>query len=200
MKVISKVEAGEWCRSHGIPLGERDLPALWTIPDASNFPIPRDAGERVALAKEQVGKLAAGTSCLVWLDDWSVWPSGQWHHLFERFRLTYGCQDRLIDKPAHVIDTTELDAAISIVVYAILMLWDCYLITDKGSWVQVLTRRSRKDTGVRRRRRGWSAEPDSQAIGATRESFLGVAGRSPQEPILLSSTFFSSLHGKKYTA
>jgi len=135
MKIISKHEAGEWCQSHGVPLNEFGLPAVWTIQEASDFPIPSDAGQRTALAKDQMGKLAMDASCLVWLDDWSVWPSGQWHHLFERFRLSYGCQDSLIKRPAHIIDKAEFDAAVSIAVYAILMLWDCYVITDKGSWV-----------------------------------------------------------------
>ncbi|MGO8752489.1 MAG: hypothetical protein ACLQNE_41650 [Thermoguttaceae bacterium] len=82
-----------------------------------------------------MGKLAIDSSCLVWLDDWSVWPSGQWHHLLERFRLSYGCQEHLIDKPAHIIDKAEVDAAVSIAIYAILMLWDCYVVADSGSWV-----------------------------------------------------------------
>jgi hypothetical protein len=135
MKIISKVEACGWCQARGIPLTEFELPAIHAFPDAFEFAIPSDAGQRVALAKDQMGKLAVDSSYLVWLDEWSVWPSGQWHHLFERFRLSYGFQDPLIDKPAHVIDKAEVDAAISIAVYAILMLWDCYVITDRGSWV-----------------------------------------------------------------
>lgn len=135
MKIISKVEAGRWCQTCGIPLTEFGLPAIRAIPDAFDFPIPSDAGQRVALAKDHMGKLAIDSSCLVWLDDWSVWPSGQWHHLLERFRLSYGCQEHLIDKPAHIIDKAEVDAAVSIAIYAILMLWDCYVVADSGSWV-----------------------------------------------------------------
>jgi hypothetical protein len=135
MKIITKHEAGEWSRANGFALEESGLPAVWEIPNASDFPIPKDAGQRTALARNQMGELTLDSSCLVWLDDWSVWPSGQWHHLFERFRLSYGCQDQLIKKPAHLIDKSEFDSAISIAVYAILMLWDCYVITDKGSWI-----------------------------------------------------------------
>ena len=135
MKIISELEAGKWCQSRGLPLNERGLLAVRAIPDAFEFSIPRDAGQRVALAKHQMERLAIDTSCLVWLDDWSVWPSAQWHHLFERFRLSYGCKDHLIDRPAHIIDKAEVDAAVSIAVYAILMLWDCYVITDRGSWL-----------------------------------------------------------------
>lgn len=135
MKIISKHEAGVWCQARGLSLDKSGLPAVRAIPDACDFTIPSDAGQRVALAKDQVGQLVVDTSCLVWLDDWSVWPSGQWHHLFERFRLSYGYNERLIDRPAHILDRAEVDAAVSIAVYAVLMLWDCYVITDGGAWL-----------------------------------------------------------------
>jgi hypothetical protein len=135
MKIITKDEAAEWCRSHNMAINDFGLPAVWDIPEATDFQVPPDAGQRTALAREQIGKLVVNGSCLVWLDDWSVWPTGQWHHLFQRFRLSYGCGDQLIKRPAHVIDKGEMDAAVSIGVYAILMLWDCYVISDTGSWV-----------------------------------------------------------------
>ena len=112
-------------QARGLPLGESGLPAVRVIRDACDFTIPSDAGQRVALAKDQVGELAIDSSCLVWLDDWSVWPSGQWHHLFERFRMSYGYTEHLIDRPAHILDRAEVNVATSLVVYAVLMLWDC---------------------------------------------------------------------------
>ena len=135
MNILSKHEAGEWCQSHGVALNDRGLPAVQTLPDAIAFSIPSDAGQRIALAKDQMGRLTMDSSCLIWLDQWSVWPSGQWHHLFERFRLSYGCQDPLTEKPAHVVAKSEFDAAVSIVICAVLMLWDCYVLTDRGAWV-----------------------------------------------------------------
>ncbi len=135
MKIITKDDAAEWCRSHGLAITGFGVPAVRDIPESKEFPIPTDAGQRTALAKEQIGKLQVNCSCLVWLDDWNVWPSGQWHHLFERFRLSYGCADPLIKRPAHLIYKSEMDAAVSIAVYAILMLWNCYVIGDAGAWV-----------------------------------------------------------------
>lgn len=134
MKIITRDEAAEWCRSHGMATNEFGVPAVRDVPEAEDFPIPADAGQRTALAREQIGKLSVDGSCLVWLDNWNVWPSGQWHHLFERFRLSYGCADSLTNRPAHLIDKSEMDAAVSMAVYAILMLWDCYVIGDTGSW------------------------------------------------------------------
>jgi len=135
MKIITREEAGAWCRKHGLGLTDQGLPAIRGLPDATDFAIPTDAGQGTALAREQIRSLAIDCSCLVWLDDWSVWPSGQWQHLFDRIRLSYGCDDTLIKRPAHLIDKTDIDAAVSIGVYAILMLWNCYVITDKGAWL-----------------------------------------------------------------
>ena len=135
MKIIDRQTACEWCLTHGIPVNNNGLPNLKGASDASEFSIPNDAGQRTGMVKEQMNCLLVDSSCLVWLDDWSVWPSGQWQHLFDRFRLSYGCREPLIEKPAHLVDKEEYDAAISIAVYSVLMLWDCYVITDKGSWL-----------------------------------------------------------------
>lgn len=134
MRIVDKYTALEWCRTHGVPLNGDGLPDLMRS-GTSEFQIPIDAGARTALVKEQMNILLTGQACLVWLNDWIVWPSGQWQHLFDRFRLSYGCSDSLIDKPAHIIEKPEYAAAISIAVYAVLMLWDCYIITDNGNWV-----------------------------------------------------------------
>ncbi len=136
MKTITAKEAAEWCKTHGVVIADWGLPDVRRgTPGTVDFPIPKDAGERTAMVKKQMSAMLNTSTCLVWLHDWSVWPSGQWHHLFERFRLSYGCADPLIAKPAHLIDNTESDSAVSIAVYAVLMLWDCYVITADGRWL-----------------------------------------------------------------
>ena len=78
MKIITSHEASDWCREHGIRLTDRDLPDLRSAPDAMQFSIRKDAGERTAMVKDQMATLIVEESCLIWLNDWSVWPSGQW--------------------------------------------------------------------------------------------------------------------------
>ena len=135
MKFLTKEEASEWCRKHGIAINNSGVPDVREDIGVEDFIIPEDAGQRVALAKELLARLPSNDACLIWLDDWDVWPSGQWHHLFERFRLSYGCDEPLIKFPAHLIQSKDTDAVTSIFVYALLMLWDCYVIKDCGSWI-----------------------------------------------------------------
>jgi hypothetical protein len=70
---------------------------------------------------------------LVWFANWSVWPSGQRMHVFERFRISYGEARLLIDSPGHIFDQSEMGDAISFVTLAVLFLWDCYVVTPERS-------------------------------------------------------------------
>lgn len=127
MKVLSTREAQHWCQAHHIALGDRGLPKL---PDTDlKFVIPSDAGKRVYLVGQAVKAFADEPLFLVWFDDWSVWPSGQRMHVFERFRMSYGEARHLIDSPGHLFDQTEIEDAISFVTIAALFLWDCYVVS-----------------------------------------------------------------------
>ena len=70
-------------------------------------------------------------SYLVWFADWSVWPSGQRMHVFDRFRMSYGETRWLIDSPGHVFDQTEIEDSTSFVTIAALFLWDCYVVNNQ---------------------------------------------------------------------
>lgn len=130
VKVLSREETRLWCRQRDIALSERGLPQR---PDeAARFKIPEDAGKRVFLVARGMRAFSASPLFLVWFDDWSVWPSGQRMHVFERFRMSYGETRRLIDSPGHVFEHGEIEDAISFVTLAVLFLWDCYVVTPTG--------------------------------------------------------------------
>ena len=97
------------------------------------FEIPPGTGRRVYLVSQALKPFAGEPHVLVWLDDWSVWPSGQRMHVFDRFRMSYGETRQLIDSPGHLFDRTEIEDAISFVTIAALFLWDCYVVSPGQS-------------------------------------------------------------------
>ena len=127
VKFLSKHDATQWCLDNCFTLNERGLP------DCSNpeqkFDIPVDAGKRVHLVRRITGEFAGATSLLVWFNDWMVWQSGQWHPLVERLRMSYGETRRLIDIPAQLFEGGETEDATSFVVAAVLLLFDCHVIS-----------------------------------------------------------------------
>lgn len=118
MQVLSQSEAAEWCRVHRVNLSARDLPDLSDIHFKAE--IPPDAGQRVYLVNRAMDSFREEATFLVWFDDWSVWPSQQRMHVFDRFRMSYGETRPLIEAPAHAFSQSEIEDAISFVTIAVL--------------------------------------------------------------------------------
>lgn len=130
MRTLSKAECQKWCRTHGIQLDQSKHPELpWR--KGRELKIPADAGQRVAQLT-QTFQAFAGSDLLVWITEWSVWASGERMHIFDRFRLSYGVSEPLIEKPGHLFRDTEFDDALSVTTLAILFLWDCFVLTRNG--------------------------------------------------------------------
>jgi hypothetical protein len=132
MKAIDRRAAEEWAVAHGYTLNSRGLPGLRDSDQIERFTIPKDAGQRVALVKGHMRAFRDEEEVCIWIYDWSVWPSGQWEHVYDRFRLSYGISGTIADYPAHIIPKIEFEAAISTVVYSVLMLWDCHVLGLSG--------------------------------------------------------------------
>jgi len=129
MKALDKFAVKTWCETHGFALDECGRPKQF---GRDSFRIPKDAGERVALVQNDLCAFRNEDQICVIIDDWGVWPSGQWMHIFERFRLSYGISEPLIEKSAHIIQKKDFDALTSLTIYSVLMLWDCYVLGSSG--------------------------------------------------------------------
>jgi hypothetical protein len=132
MKTLSDSDAKAWCEQRGYRFDQRGLPVLRTVGELEGFSIPQDAGARVHMAKWHMESFRSESDVCVWLYDLDVWPSGQWEPLFERFRLSYGITESLGERRAHLISNADFNAAISVAVYATLMLWDCHVFGSSG--------------------------------------------------------------------
>jgi hypothetical protein len=138
MRFLSSDECTEWCESVGAPL-PTELRA--TSPahglTKTNFSIPADAGHRVALCNLLWNLDPPGTreETLVWITDWSVWPSGEHMPLFLKWRAAFGESRPLIEAPGLLMQSGDADGLSTLVVCA-LFLWDCWMYT--GSQMIVL--------------------------------------------------------------
>lgn len=131
MRLISGHDAEAWCRQHDILLSEAGLPDPSAFP--TKFSIPSDAGARVSLVSRSMEGFREEPELLVWFKDWSVWPSGERMHIFERLRKSYGEVRQLGEAPASVFESAEIEDAISFVTVAVLFLWNCYVLTPRGA-------------------------------------------------------------------
>ncbi len=135
MQFLTQTEWHSWCISRQIPLKN----VSWIRPDinaeqfhAIDIPYPKDTGAKVSLACHLLSLVACEPESLILLDDWDVWPSSQHLPLLTRFREALGEHRSLIEAPGHIITASDKDDAISIVITALLFIWDCYGISSSG--------------------------------------------------------------------
>lgn len=130
MKVLTKAQCKKWCEEHGVPVPELTGPVFPS--EAAEFRIPGDAGRRVALTREHLSSFRESPEFLVWMTEWSVWPSGERMHMFDRFRASYGVSTPLSKHPGHLLSRDEFETTGSLVGFGILFLWDCYVAASDG--------------------------------------------------------------------
>jgi len=130
MKVLTKDECQQWCERLGLGVSEFGTPVFPSQPAPTDFDIPSDAGRRVALAREHLATFRDSPEVLVWMTEWGVWPSSERMHMFDRFRLSYGLNSPLIEHPGHLLARVEFETTSSLATFAILFLWDCYVVAS----------------------------------------------------------------------
>ena len=136
MKFLTKPECEQWCseRGHRPPWRLPERPAPGQVV-AHDFSIPNDAHARVSLSRilwNISGESLRGER-LLWITEWSVWPSCEHMPVFERWRAAFGEGRTLIEAPGHVIAPGEESDGLSILVIASLFLWDCWMYEETGA-------------------------------------------------------------------
>lgn len=132
MELLKRSECLRWCERKGIPLSRNGKPEIPSVSEIEEFSIPADAGQRVALVRQHVALFEGDAEVLIWITDWSVWPSGEQIHMFDRFRLSYGFESGLTERPGHLLKNNEFEELSSLVTFAALFLWDCYVVAADG--------------------------------------------------------------------
>jgi len=103
---------------------------IFRCTDSDGFSDSTGCGIESALAREHLVAFRSAPDVLLWITEWGVWPSGERMHIFERFRLSYGVDSPLIKHPGHLLTQDEFETTWSLAIFAILFLWDCYVLAS----------------------------------------------------------------------
>ena len=135
MQFLTEEQCRSWASDRKYPLGERPYSVLADGPPfaCENFTIPSDAGARVAMARAIWSDLGSGQpEALLWVTDWSVWPSSEHMPLAEAVRRGLGENRPLHSAPGCLVLRGEDDQALAVLVTAVLFLWDCWVLSPDG--------------------------------------------------------------------
>ena len=134
MKFFTPDQCAEWLNHRGVAADDAGPQFSDAAVSTPKFTIPVDAGHRVALARvlwECIAQNSAET--LLWTTYWHAWPSGQHLPIATALRKSFGELRTMGDAPGCVTRSGESDDALSLLITAILFLWDSWAINADGS-------------------------------------------------------------------
>ena len=140
MTFLTSSECERWCAERGLQtpqqLRGRPVPRGYVSHD---FSIPEDAGARVSLCRLSWSHSSEWTQGqrLLWVSDWSVWPSGEHMPLFTMWRAAFGEHRGLMEAPGLVVEPNQDADGLSFLVLAALFLWDCCSYVEHGTVVMI---------------------------------------------------------------
>jgi hypothetical protein len=113
---------------------EASLPIL-----VGPFHIDPDSGGKAALARNLANLLEKNTEIMVYVGDWSVWPSSINYDLFDGYRKSHGEVRPIWDAPAHLFSPGETATLTSIIAIGLFFVWDVYVFNSKGKFLLVFS-------------------------------------------------------------
>jgi len=139
MKFLTRDESAAWAKQRGYPLASHEDGLVRLSRNFNRlpfhsalFPIPTDSGRKSHLAKSLYSLVGDDDEILLWIDHWAIWPSSQHPPLFSRLRQSFGTAQSLDEAPGQLLAKDEADDAISIILVALIFIWDCHILTSSG--------------------------------------------------------------------
>lgn len=66
-----------------------------------------------------------------------MWLSGEHMPVYAKWRSAFGDNRALIEAPGHVVEPSEDEHGLSVLVMAALFLWDCWMYSANGEVVMI---------------------------------------------------------------
>lgn len=131
MKVLSKGDASNLLKVDAIDTFVDQL-SVRLRPVGGAYSIPPDSGAKTALSRLFVYLLLRNSSVWLYVSGWSVWQSSENLDLFYGYRRSHGEFRPLIEAPAHIFESTDSEALISILCMVFYFVWDAWVFDDQG--------------------------------------------------------------------
>jgi hypothetical protein len=134
MQFLTRDGCAAWCATAGIQLAPDGASPQEPTSPSEKSEIPPDSGRRVALARLLWESVAASApQVLLWVTEFGIWPSGEHRPLAESARSAWGAPAPLSAYPGHLVRLGEPEDGLSVLVLALLFLWDCWLLPSGGA-------------------------------------------------------------------
>ncbi|HET7441924.1 MAG TPA: hypothetical protein VFJ47_11535, partial [Terriglobales bacterium] len=109
----------------------------WLRAKRNSYGVPSDSGRKTALARLLSSVFTEKLEGLLWIRDWSAFPSSANLDLFYGYRKYLGDERLLIDAPCHIFSSGDTDSVQSLLCMSLYFYWDTVLVAS--DWDVVVT-------------------------------------------------------------
>lgn len=122
----------QWISGKGLLDANGSLSTSGLI-DVGTFTIPADSGVKTALSRAITSSMyGMDDDCMLWIREYSIWPSSEDWTLFEGFRRSLGENSPLREKPGHLASRDDADRLRSLLAMVLYFVWGAVLIGAKS--------------------------------------------------------------------
>jgi hypothetical protein len=125
LRFYTEAECDSWLQGH-----QRQKPVERPGLSRERFPFPTTSGRIRFLSHWMATSLPYQSPALLWITQWSIWPSSENWHLYYRLRQSYDDHRLLEEAPGHLFLKHEGEDLASFLQIAIQHAWEGYLITE----------------------------------------------------------------------
>jgi len=132
MKIVSRQECEDWLRlKHVHGFTWEALKAHYA--HCITYELPSDTGRKTALSRVVIGSIPTWEQGLLWITDWSIFPSSENMALFDGYRKSLGESRAIQVAPGHLFDQVDLIQLECLLDLALYFYWDVSLFDGAGS-------------------------------------------------------------------
>jgi hypothetical protein len=124
MRFYTKDECEEWLRGR-----DRTKPDAVAETQIERFDYPAEPYRVFGMAHWMASSLTFRMPTLLWITEWSIWPSSENWHLYYKLRQSYGDIRLLHEAPGHLFLEHESEDLASFLQIAMLNGWGGYVLT-----------------------------------------------------------------------
>jgi len=161
MRLLSDVDAGEWCREHGLTVNDTLASGSVRFEGASTrlrILVPPQAVEAIGLAfmlamtEVPAFEEARFGGALLWLRRWEIWSESidrAGYLLLEGLRAATNCSASFDAAPGHLFESGEFASAHAGLALPMLMQWDAHFIPSIGAYAAFISHEGHIDLFTR---------------------------------------------------
>lgn len=133
MRFYTPKECEEWCQTWQVPLDGQRQP----VPEPAHqhrlrCAFPASFSQLLWFSQCLEAALQPRQTCLLWVTGAGLFPACENHHLYYRFRQSYGDVRLLAEAPGHLCLDYERPEVVTLVHLCLLFGWDVHLIPTSG--------------------------------------------------------------------